>query len=666
MSFFLNEPSSKYIKEYEIKERIGTGSFGFVYKAIKKNNNHQYVIKQIPFSPTNPGAELEEARNEAQILSQLNCKYVVKYYDSFEEHNNLFIVMEYCENGDLSSYLSKMKKKVKSLSENTIWKFFIQMSLGLAYIHSKKILHRDLKSLNIFLSKNLDVKIGDLGVAKILQNTMHAYTFIGTPFYLSPEILEEKPYNEKSDVWALGCILYELCTFKYPYNATNQAALFLKIKNGKYEPLSSSYSNELKKMVNIMLDKNYYTRPTMKQIIESKIFIDKARILGFKDLLIDIFGLKNSNMSNNPPPKKDTKGKMIKLIKVSPAFSSKKKETFINKKKIFRNSTSELKAAVPQNTKEKKEIIYKNRKSPSMIDFSFIKNEDLIKKRKTKVSLKNFINNSQCNKSNVSSDSNGVAIKAKSRSNSGNFNLKKFIRINSARYEKEKEKKKIEKRLTTVINEKTFEDEKKTVNRNNNVNNIRESDKGELYKFIEELNQKTLESKKNSTKNKKFTDIENDENFVVEEDNSKICVRRNVDSDNSKSDIEIEGTQNKCQSTSESENESEEEKVFVVKSQEINDEKNEMKKLKDKYLEKYNFYKKEIYKFSNQINCDKLFELFSQNGNNVEKIDEKTEQIEKYIQQSIPEKSKEFSKLFYNCIFYEIELNNITKAIEKK
>ena len=145
MSFFLNEPSSKYIKDYEIKERIGTGSFGFVYKAIKKNNNHQYVIKQIPFSPTNPGAELEEARNEAQILSQLNCKYVVKYYDSFEEHNNLFIVMEYCENGDLSSYLSKMKKKVKSLSENTIWKFFIQMSLGLAYIHSKKILHRDLK-----------------------------------------------------------------------------------------------------------------------------------------------------------------------------------------------------------------------------------------------------------------------------------------------------------------------------------------------------------------------------------------------------------------------------------------------------------------------------------------------------------------------------------------
>ena len=153
---------------------------------------------------------------------------------------------------------------------------------------------------------------------------------------------------------------------------------------------------------------------------------------------------------------------------------------------------------------------------------------------------------------------------------------------------------------------------------------------------------------------------------MVEEDHSKICVRRNVDSDNSKSDIEIEGTQNKSQSKSESENESEEEKVFVVKSQEINDEKNEMKQLRDKYLEKYNFYKKEIYKFSNQINCDTLFELFSQNGNNVEKIDEKTEQIEKYIQQSIPEKSKEFSKLFYNCIFYEIELNNITKAIEKK
>ena len=211
--------------------------------------------------------EYAKARIEAKILSQLNHKYIVKYYDSFESNNSLFIVMEYCENGDLNSFLLKMQKKTPHINENSIWKFFLQMLIGLAYIHSKKILHRDLKAMNIFLSKNNECKIGDLGVAKILQNTMHAHTFIGTPFYLSPEILEGKPYNEKSDVWALGCILYELCTFKHPYTGGNQAALFIKIKNGKFEPIPKLYSKEMKGIINTMLDKNFFSIPTLARIL---------------------------------------------------------------------------------------------------------------------------------------------------------------------------------------------------------------------------------------------------------------------------------------------------------------------------------------------------------------------------------------------------------------
>jgi NIMA (never in mitosis gene a)-related kinase len=156
----------------------------------------------------------------------------VKYYDSFLEKNILNIVMEFCEGGDLASYLRQQLGR--PLSENKIWKFLIQMSLGLDYIHKKKILHRDIKSMNIFLAKDESIRIGDLGVAKVLcEEGNFAHTMVGTPYYLSPEMCEEKPYNEKSDVWALGCVLYELCTFKHPFDAANQGSLILKIVRGR-------------------------------------------------------------------------------------------------------------------------------------------------------------------------------------------------------------------------------------------------------------------------------------------------------------------------------------------------------------------------------------------------------------------------------------------------
>ena len=301
------------ISQYILKERIGIGSYGMVFKAQRKDDKKTFfVIKQIPFYTNENKENIEEAKNEAKILKQLNCKYIVKYYDSFEENNTLNIVMEYCQNGDLSTFINENKTKNILLSENQIWKFFIEMSLGLAYIHYRKILHRDLKTLNIFLTKDLDVKIGDLGVAKILQNTIHAHTFIGTPYYLSPEICEEKPYNEKSDVWALGCILYELITFKKPYNAKNQAALFFKITNGNYEPIPNhlKYSKELKKMVDLLLEKNYNHRPFMKDVIENASFVDKAKKLNLYDDLIIILSLYGSQKLNE----KNSKAKRIQKI----------------------------------------------------------------------------------------------------------------------------------------------------------------------------------------------------------------------------------------------------------------------------------------------------------------------------------------------------------------
>jgi NIMA (never in mitosis gene a)-related kinase len=214
--------------------------------------------------------QIEDVKNEAFILSSLNFKYVVKYLESFLIDNNLNIVMEYCDAGDLSMYLNSYKKTGKNLPEEKIWKIFIQICLGINYIHSKNILHRDLKTMNIFLMKEEIVRIGDLGVAKILNQNSFANTFVGTPYYLSPEICEEKPYNEKSDIWALGCILYEMATFKHPFNASNQGALIIKILNGNYEPLSNKdYSVDLKKMIASLLEKIYLKRPTIKEILKN-------------------------------------------------------------------------------------------------------------------------------------------------------------------------------------------------------------------------------------------------------------------------------------------------------------------------------------------------------------------------------------------------------------
>lgn len=281
--------SNKTIHGYEIKQQIGTGSYGVVYKVQK--DNKVYVLKQIPINPNSTISQIDSVKNEAKILSSLKSKYVVEYYDSFEENNCLNIIMEYCEGGDLGTYISNYQKMNSntSLNEDFIWKVFIQICFGLYDIHKQNILHRDLKSLNIFLTKQFQVKIGDLGVARVLQNTQYASTFIGTPLYLSPEICEEKPYNEKSDVWALGCILYEMASFKHPFNAKNQAALFLKILNGKYEPLSTKIPIDIKKMIERLLEKNYFKRPSMKEIILSSLFITKTQKVGMFDKLLEYF-----------------------------------------------------------------------------------------------------------------------------------------------------------------------------------------------------------------------------------------------------------------------------------------------------------------------------------------------------------------------------------------
>ena len=322
------------IKDYEIKEKLGEGAYGSVYKVSKKNSNEFFVIKKIPLYGLDQ-KEKEDVKNEAKILSQIQSNYVVKYYDSFENENALNIVMEFCDNGDLNDFIESKKKTKKLLKEELIMQIFIKIVIGLAYLHKHNILHRDLKTPNIFLTHGLEIKIGDLGVAKVLSHTSFAKTLIGTPYYLSPEICEEKPYNDKSDVWALGCILYELITYKHPFDAKSQGALILKILNGTPEPIHNYYSKDLSNLVFELLNKNYEKRPSCVDILKKKYIINIAKKLGLKNEL-EKFGIV-LDKSPNPYIKKITEinigrkrinsnyKKNYQKMNISPPSSAKKR-----------------------------------------------------------------------------------------------------------------------------------------------------------------------------------------------------------------------------------------------------------------------------------------------------------------------------------------------------
>ena len=463
------------IKDYIIKERLGTGAFGIVYKVIKQSNNYPYVIKQIPlFGLTKK--QINDAKLEAKILSSVKSIYIVRYYESFEENNYLNIVMEYCDGGDLSQFIEKNKENKKPLEENLIWNIFLKITIGLAALHKSKILHRDLKSLNIFLTKNLDIKIGDFGVAKILTTTGFAKTIIGTPYYLSPELCDELPYNDKSDVWALGCILYELCTYNHPFNAQCQASLILKIIQNKPEPINDIYSDDLKKLINIILDKNHLTRPSCYDILNCPFVIEKAKEIGLYEKIKCLYP--NINSIN----KKDNCNNLY--------FNS---YTDINEVKI--NSS---------NNNEGKKIL----RTEEIQNNKIINNKKYIKLD----SLVNYRNKSK-DKSKEKKGKNNLNIKIKrfkertERSKSYDINISK----SKSKEKKKKKNNNMSHRLTESINKSKSKDRKNKVNKSiddlNRNPKIKNKSKNRLLKLLKSKTPPKYNSNYLSLNNKIFNEI---------------------------------------------------------------------------------------------------------------------------------------------------------------
>ena len=278
------------MENYEVISQIGKGNFGKISKITRKSDKKILIWKELDYGQMSQ-KEKQQIVSEVNILRELKHPNIVRYYDRIidKKQSKIYIIMEYCEGGDLNQLIKRCKKSNEYIAEDIIWKIFTQVLLAVNIIHTHKegkILHRDIKPSNIFLDKDNNIKLGDFGLSRELSlETKFAYSHVGTPYYMSPEQIDETKYNEKSDIWSLGCLLYELCMLKPPFQAKNQIMLAMKIKSGKVEKINRRYSDELWRVITLMLNVNSEKRPSSEELLNVPQVSVRIREKRIKDTL---------------------------------------------------------------------------------------------------------------------------------------------------------------------------------------------------------------------------------------------------------------------------------------------------------------------------------------------------------------------------------------------
>ena len=276
---------------FEILEKLGDGAYSIVYKVRRKEDSNIYALKKVKLKGLSD-KEKQNALNEVRILASVKSPFVISYKEAFieEETETLCIVMEYADKGDLYQKILHLKKIGCLIEEIDAWKIFIQMVRGLKSLHDLKILHRDLKSANIFLFSDGTAKIGDLNVSKVAQKGL-GYTQTGTPYYASPEVWNENPYDNKSDIWSLGCVTYEMLTLHPPFRAESMEGLYQKVIKGQFGKINPRYSEDIFEMIKFLLKVNPVDRPNCGQILKHPLVLKRIEFFkeqeGFKDEDID-------------------------------------------------------------------------------------------------------------------------------------------------------------------------------------------------------------------------------------------------------------------------------------------------------------------------------------------------------------------------------------------
>ena len=206
---------------------------------------------------------LSNSLNEVRILASLHDPFIVSYKEAFLDRKteSLYIVMEYVDGGDLHEKIKMLINEGRSFPEAEVWRVFIQMVYGLNSLHELGIIHRDLKTANVFTGSDGSVKIGDLNVSKVFKNEMNQ-TQTGTPSYASPEVWKNEHYSSKSDIWSLGCCLYEMLTLYLPFSAPDMDQLYQRVTNGAYQGVPRHYSNDTSAILKLLLSTKPEKRPS--------------------------------------------------------------------------------------------------------------------------------------------------------------------------------------------------------------------------------------------------------------------------------------------------------------------------------------------------------------------------------------------------------------------